>query len=690
MLRKILPALLVAALIALFALSAPAQERFTIDDFVTLPMVGNGKLSPDGQKIAWHRITRDLKKNTYLRQIWLADLKSGETRQLTREPGQSWGPMWAPRGKGLVFFSTRGGKLGLFLSRLDGTDPEQLMKSPVSHPIFSPDGRKIAFLAAPKKDPKRPGFGKDPEVWTAIEDVTKWPQLWVYDRKTKKRKQLSDGTTYVYDFDWHPDGTRLAYTFDPKGSEGLSEDHHLGVIDLDGKSETIANGPVKYTAPRWSPDGSRLAYWRDRAEPLDVYLTVNDLWVADPDKQTAPTNLTSDFPGSPSGRFSSGADEPPRWSPDGKWIWFVGAERSNLNIYRVASAGSGKVEAVTNVKGEISRLSFDRAFRYVAFSWTDFTSPADLFVTETKPQTNGSFAPRQITHARKLVEKYGLKMPERLTWKSPDGTEVEGFLFLPRGATDGKPAPVMFDAHGGPAFRWGNAFSYRYMWHVFADHGIGSLIFNPRGSTAYGEKFLRGNFMGFGQGDFQDLMAAVDLLIKRGVTAPDRIGMTGYSYGGFMTNMVVSHTERFKAAVSIAGGFNFASGMGQSNSILPRAYYQPMESEENMRRMLEHSPVMRAMKVKTPTLILHGKADTAVHHMQAVEMFTSLQLAGCPSKLVLYPGEGHGINTPKHMRHYLETSVRWIQKYLAGWKDAGGAELEEQKSGAKKGGKKTD
>jgi len=668
-----------AAAVSLASLAVPGQERFTVSEFVTLPILGEARLSPDGTRLAYHRTVRDLKKDKALRQIHLVDLESRASRPLTREPGNSWGPFWAPGGEGLAFYSTRSGKPRLYLNRLDGADPELLAKDPVTHAVFSPDGKKIAFLAPPEKDPKRPGFGKDPEVWTAIEDATTWPQLWILDRETKKRRQLTDGTAYIYDFDWHPDGTRLAYTFDPKGSEGLSEDHSLAIIGLDGKSRVVGSGPVKYSDPNWSPDGSRLAFYRDRAEPLDVYLTVKDVWVMDPGSPASPVNLTSGWSGSPTGGLASGGGDPLFWTPDGKSIWFVGAERTSLNVYRVPADGSGTVEAVTEVEGEISRISFDERLERMAFLWTDFVHPADVFWMPAGPARAEAFRPTQLTRVRDGVAKYGLRRPERLVWKSADGTEIEGFLFLPRGAGKGKPVPVMFDAHGGPAYRWGNAFSYRYMWHVFADHGFGSLIFNPRGSTGYGETFQRGNFQGFGQGDFEDLMAAVDLLIDKGITAPDRIGMTGYSYGGYLTNLAISRTTRFKAAVTIAGAFNFASAMGQSNSILPRAYYRPLESEASMRRMVEHSPVARAMKVTTPTLIVHGKSDSAVHPMQAVEMFTALQLVGVESRLILYPGEGHGINRPTHMRHYLEQSVLWLQQHLPGWKEAGGAKLIESK-----------
>ncbi|MBN2491982.1 MAG: S9 family peptidase [Planctomycetes bacterium] len=663
--------------VVLAALSASAQERFTVPDFITLPRVSQVAVSPDLTKLAWTCSVRDLKDDKNHRQIHLAYLVSGSDLTpcvLTREPGDSWEPIWVPGGEGLAFTSTRGGKAELWLNRFDGADPERLVESPISSALFSPDGTRIAFLAPPTKDPKRPGYGKDPEIRTTLEDPTRWPQLWLHERATGKRRQLTDGSAYIYDFDWHPDGKRLAFTFDPNGSEGVTEDHALGLIELDGTVRVLGEGPVKHIGPRFSPDGKRLAYYRDRSEPFDVYLTTKDIWVLDLGGERAPQNLTREWPGTASGRLASLADGSLHWSPDGAYLWFVGAERSNLNVYRVRADGGSAVEPITRVDGEIGGLSFGPALKLMAFSWTDFARPGDLFVAPAAPAAAG-FTPVQITRVRDEVVKYGLRLPERRVWKSGDGTEVEGFLFLPRGFEKGKPVPVLFDAHGGPASRWGNSYSYRYMWHVLADHGFGSLLVNPRGSTGYGEKFQQGNFQGFGLGDFEDVMAGVDDLIGAGITAEDRIGMTGYSYGGYLTNAAISRTSRFKAAVSIAGGFNFVSAMAQNNPILPRAYYRPLESAEAMQRLFDHSPVARLNRITTPTLIIHGKEDTAVHPMQAIEMFQCLQMLGVPSKLILYPGEAHGINRPSHHRHYLEESIRWFQQYLPGWREAGGVEL---------------
>jgi len=200
------------------------------------------------------------------------------------------------------------------------------------------------------------------------------------------------------------------------------------------------------------------------------------------------------------------------------------------------------------------------------------------------------------------------------------------------------------------------------------------MIVNPRGGTGYGPEFLRGVYRNFGTDDFLDIMAAVDAMIERGTFDPDRMGFTGYSYGGLMTDVVVSRTDRFKAAVSIAGIWNYVSAMGQNN---PQLFIDSYDRawDKDLQRMWEHSPASRADRITTPTLIMHGKDDTPVDPRQSIEMFSYLQLNGVPSRLVLYPGEGHGINKPSHMIDYQTRELQWFRHYVLGEEEATGAEV---------------
>jgi dipeptidyl aminopeptidase/acylaminoacyl peptidase len=206
---------------------------------------------------------------------------------------------------------------------------------------------------------------------------------------------------------------------------------------------------------------------------------------------------------------------------------------------------------------------------------------------------------------------------------------------------------------------------------VLAHNGLAVFIANPRGGTGYGESFLRGVYRSFGTDDYRDLMAAVDALVEQGIADPDRLGFTGYSYGGLMTNVVISRTDRFKAAVSIAGIFNYVSAMGQSNpQLFIDSYRQPWAGD--LARMWEHSPASRADRLRTPTLVMHGTDDEPVDPRQSIELFTYLQLNGVPSRLVLYPDEGHGINKPTHMLDYETRELEWFRHWVLGDETADG------------------
>jgi dipeptidyl aminopeptidase/acylaminoacyl peptidase len=270
------------------------------------------------------------------------------------------------------------------------------------------------------------------------------------------------------------------------------------------------------------------------------------------------------------------------------------------------------------------------------------------------------------------VAGYGLIPPEKVVLPGHGGVTVEGFLFMPPGHGEG-PVPMITEMHGGPYSRYGNAWSGRYPWHVLAHNGFAVFIANPRGGTGYGIEFRRGVYRNFGTDDAQDILSAIDALVERGIAEPERLGFTGYSYGGLMTNVMISRTDRFAAAVSIAGMYNYVSGMGQSNpQLLIDSYDRPWS--DDLQLLWEHSPASRADRMTTPTLIMHGEEDHPVDPRQSIELFTYLQLNGVPSRLVLYPREGHGINEPAHMVDYQTRELEWFRHYLLGDSEAAGAD----------------
>ncbi|PID79929.1 hypothetical protein CSB20_08655, partial [bacterium DOLZORAL124_64_63] len=324
-----------------------------------------------------------------------------------------------------------------------------------------------------------------------------------------------------------------------------------------------------------------------------------------------------------------------------------------------------KVKALTDLDGNMVGMAY--AGGTLAYLESALDKPGSLFVGKPGRKM------REVASVNDAVAEYHLQPAKLMRLEGHDGGFVEGFLFLPPGARKGDKLPGIFEMHGGPYYRYGNAWTSRYPWQVLSRQGFAVFILNPRGGTGYGARFLRGVHRNFGTDDFQDIMRAVDALVAEGFMDPDRLGFTGYSYGGLMTNVVVSRTERFKAAVSIAGIWNYVSAMGQNNpQLFIDSYDRPWDAD--LQRMWEHSPASRANRITTPTLIMHGTEDHPVDPRQSIEMFSYLQMNGVPSRLVLYPGEGHGINTPSHMIDYQTRELQWFRHYVLGDEEAEGAE----------------
>jgi len=637
------------------------EPSVTVDDLVNRDRVGGAVISPDGTKVAYVLLTPDFEENRNLRDIWMADIATGETRRLTTAKATDTSPVWSPSSQEIAFISSRSGTSQIWVIALYGGEALQLTDMPVSvsRPRFSPDGKKIAFLAAriDENRKKETAKGRDMKVLTALEDRSKWAHIWIMDLDEKKPRRVTT-EPYIYeDIAWSPDSARLAFTYDEKGTRGVSEDSHVGVMAAEGGPiECLTGADIFAGAPSWSHDGMKIAYLRDRDVALGAYLNVKDLYIYDT-ATGAHTCVTAGAKVAVGG-YSSIPHTPANWSVDDRYLYLLGAKGATQNVFRVP-AGGGPMAQVTGSEGEIYVPTFSSDGQTMAFVMGSFTC-----VTEVCASPTDRFEPTVLTNTMEPLESFEFRAPERLSFESADGLGVEGFLFYPDGYESGSRVPLVVDIHGGPASRWGAQIPRYTPWRVYNALGMAILVVNPRGSTAYGARFQKGNFKGFGQGDMNDIMAGVDHVIEMGVADPDRLGVTGYSYGGFMTNCIITATDRFKAAVSIAGGSNYISCYCQCNPVLLRVFYDGPPWGETAALYFEHSPIFKAHKVTTPVLFMHGEKDGAVHVSQSIEFFRALSEAGATTELVLYPREAHSIAEPVHWRDYMERTVEWFKKYL--------------------------
>ncbi|MFO7655407.1 MAG: S9 family peptidase [Candidatus Krumholzibacteriia bacterium] len=668
---------------------------FTIAAFLEVPVLGAPAVSPDGKQVAYLWSRRDLGEDGRLVQLWLADVESGETRRLTFTDDAVRAVAWRPGG-GVSYLRAAGDHQQVWWNPLDGAEPRPLtdLGGGVSAYWWSPEGRRLAVLAAPdaadladragESQPEQTeeaaadtGAGDDDRadwtVWDRLEQPDEFEQLWIVavgdagPDTAVAPSRITDPPLHPYHAAWHPDGQLLAVTYNERFSSLVDEEQRVALVAADGDGFTPLTPADRHSSlAAFSPDGSRLAYYTDRRAELRAYLNLKDVVVrdlasGDAEVVTVGSQLTL-------GGSGSTPAEPPIWSQNSRHLYLRAAEGTALDLHGI-DVRRGTLERITAVEGNVG--DWDLAGGTLAYIVSALHQPGSLVARPVRRERS-----RVLASTNDAVTEFGLRPPRKLVLPGHDGGTVEGFLFLPRGAGEGDRLPAIIEMHGGPYSRYGDAWTTRYPWHVLADAGFAVFIANPRGGTGYGEEFLTGVYRNFGTDDYLDLMAAVDELVARDVVDPERLGFTGYSYGGLMTNSVISRTDRFRAAVSIAGIFNYVSAMGQSNpQLFIDSYQRPWD--EDLQRMWEHSPASRAANITTPTLIMHGTEDEPVDPRQSIELFSYLQLNGVPSRLVLYPGEGHGINEPSHMLDYQTRELAWFRHHVLGDESADGGQAAE-------------
>lgn len=686
---------------ALPVMAAAADEpAFTLARFLEVPVLVSPSVSPDGSQVAWLNTRRNLADDKRVTRLWLGDVKSNQARQLTFIDGGVGGLAWRPDGA-LSFLRTHDGEAQVWINPLDGSEPRPVtdIAGGVGAYWWSPDGQYLAVLADPAPDEQDdedeaeeaeegeelekdadsdplaadiyqvPDDRQDWEVRNRLEHPEDYQQVWVVAvgpngpcSETEPR-QLTFDPWNPQHIAWSPDGKTLAVTYNPRFSSLIDEDQQVALIEVASGEATIISDPLRHAShAAFSPDGKKLAFFTDRDEQYRAYLNLKDIVVRNlaDGKTTVVTGSTQ----LTLGGTGSTPEEAPVWDRDNRHLYIRTADGTNLDLYEVDTRKQ-TLRPLTDLDGNMVGMSL--AGGTLAYLETALDEPGTLFVGRPGKKM------KAMASVNDAVAAYDLDHPRKLRLPGYDGGFVEGFLFLPPGATMDQKLPAIIEMHGGPYYRYGNAWTTRYPWQVLAKQGFAVMIVNPRGGTAYGADFLRGVYRNFGTNDFKDIMAAVDELVDRGVIDPDRLGFTGYSYGGLMTDVVVSRTDRFKAAVSIAGIWNYVSAMGQNNSqLLIDSYDHPWDKD--LQLMWQHSPASRANRIVTPTLIMHGTDDEPVDPRQSIEMFTYLQLNDTPSRLVLYPGEGHGINKPSHMIDYETRELQWFRHYVLGQEDAVGAD----------------
>jgi dipeptidyl aminopeptidase/acylaminoacyl peptidase len=653
-------AVLVLASAAWAQTSAPAV--WTPELQVKVRAVGSPRVSPDGRRVVYtvsDAVTTP-DRSEYVSQIWMATADGRENYQLTFADKSSTNPKWSPDGNWIAFTSTRKeNKSNLYLLRVSGGEAEPLtdVKSGVSDFEWSPDGRSIAFAMTDQKSEDEEKNDKAKNDFRWVDENVKMARLYVLpvqrDAAGKREpRKLTTENYHVNGFDWSPDGSRIVFSHakSPVANDWTTSD--VSIVEVaTGKVSVFANTQAAELSALYSPDGKSIAVLSSDVPPRWAQSGVIQIFPASGGTARA---LSASYDGQPN---IAG------WSADGRRIYFSEAKGTGTQLYAVDVA-AGRIEEVRTTPAVYGAISLNRSGTTFGFTRQTADTPAEAFVASVS-----DFTPVQVSRANAEMKLPPLGKTEVVRWKSADGREIEGLLTYPVGYRAGRRVPLILNVHGGPAGVFQQTFIGGrgvYPLATFAARGYAVLRPNPRGSSGYGTEFRRANFKDWGGADYQDLMTGVDKVIEMGVADPERLGVMGWSYGGYMTSWVVTQTKRFKAASAGAPVTNLMSFNGTADipAFIPDYFGgQFWEASELYQK---HSPMFNVKGVTTPTMIQHGDADIRVPISQGFEFYNALKAQGVPTRMLVLPRQPHGPTEPKMQLAAMQANLEWFEKYLGG------------------------
>ena len=652
--------IIIITVFSMLSIQAQVTKPYTMTDQLKLEAPSNPVISPNGDKVLFTIRKADLLKSKWVTQIYLLDVKTNNYYQFTKNGESCTDAKFSPDEKWVTFLSER----EYLNSEKDAmeSDATQLWAAPMSggeahnwttlpggvdEYCWSHDGKKIAFLSdeyneqKEKEKAENEKLKKDDHIYDEPKPAKILDLLDIQTGEITSTFNLDPGAENI---SFSSNDQKIVYQTNYTGEYNDEQKYDIYSIDLTGKKVQLTNEAGPETSPKYSIDGKLIAYITQTVP--DIEFAQTDLDIMNPDG-TGKKNLTKDFDLAVN-TFS--------WK-DTNTIFFTVDEGTNEHLYKI-TLSTGKIKKLTNGNMILSDISL--------------SSKGDLcFESESANTLNEIFVNnKKLTDFSKQLEQFNPGTQEVVTYKSSDGKyNIEGILFKPVNFNPAKRHPLLLTVHGGPYGNFKNTFMQIYGTKIWTDKGYLVFAPNPRGSSGYSDEFAQSNRYDLGGGDYRDIMTGVDYIISKGFVDTTRMGVTGGSYGGYLTNWIISQNNRFKAAVSMYGLFSLFTDW--SNSVQPaweKMYlgYYYWEKPINMdNQYVSRSPAFYVQNIKTPTLIMHGDKDVYTNISNSREMYQALQTRGIPVEFVVFPRAGHGLrNEPNQYIDVVKRATNWFEKYI--------------------------